>query len=115
MNKGCFSEPSNLSESERDEISTQIVTEVTSKNLVSFDFSRQKINFIFNIIFKFEEEWRISAEDKELLKNSWETLRSNLQSIGVVTLLKLFETHPETLQTFIHEVYSLQELELNEW
>ena len=31
-----FPEPSNLSESERDEINTQIVTEVTSKDLVSF-------------------------------------------------------------------------------
>ena len=33
---GFFPEPSNLSESERDEINTQIVTEVTSKDLVSF-------------------------------------------------------------------------------
>ena len=54
-------------------------------------------------------------EDKELLEKSWITLRTNLESIGVVMLLKLFETHPETLQPFIQEVYSLKELELNEW
>ena len=54
-------------------------------------------------------------EDKELLQKSWITLRTNLESIGVVMLLKLFETHPETLRPFIQEVYSLKELELNEW
>ena len=51
-----FPEPSNLSESERDEINTQIVTEVTSKDLVSFV---QLSNFpIFSLLWK-ETFWVI--------------------------------------------------------
>ena len=70
---------------------------------------------LINNSFQFNEKWRLTMEDKELLQKSWITLRTNLESIGVVMLLKLFETHPETLRPFIQEVYSLKELELNEW
>ena len=42
-------------------------------------------------------------------------MQRNLESIGVVTFLKLFETHPDTLRPFIHDVYTVKELELNEW
>ena len=53
---GFFPEPSNLSESERDEFNTQIVTEVTSKDLVSFV---QLSNFpIFSLLWK-ETFWVI--------------------------------------------------------
>ena len=38
-----------------------------------------------------------------------------MESVGVVTFLNLFETHPETLRPFIQDVYSMKELELNEW
>ena len=40
---------------------------------------------------------------------------TDMGSIGVVTFLKMFETHPETLSSFIKDVYSIKELEMNEW
>ena len=52
---------------------------------------------------------------KELLRTCWGTIQANLVSVGVVTFLKLFETHPETLKHFIPDVKSLEEIELNEW
>ena len=66
-------------------------------------------------IFQHEEEWRISVQHKLVLRRTWSVLQSNLESIGVVTFLKLFETHPDTLRPFIRDVYTVKELELNEW
>ena len=40
---------------------------------------------------------------------------SDMESIGVVMFLKMFETHPETLSSFIKNVYSIKEIEMNEW
>lgn len=80
----------------RQEMDQRIVADIVKKNL-------------------FVEEWKLTPEQKQHLQTSWVVLRANLESIGVVTLLKLFETHPETLRPFIQEVYSLKELELNEW
>ena len=59
--------------------------------------------------------WQISEKQKMLLRDDWTILRSSLESVGVVTFLNLFETHPETLRPFIQDVYSMKELELNEW
>ena len=57
----------------------------------------------------------LSDAQKELLRKCWGTIQTNLVSVGVVTFLKLFETHPETLKHFIPDVKSLEEIELNEW
>ena len=59
--------------------------------------------------------WQISEKQKNLLREDWTILRSGLESVGVVTFLNLFETHPETLRPFIQDVYSVKEIELNEW
>lgn len=40
---------------------------------------------------------------------------SDMESIGVVMFLKMFETHPETFSSFIKDVYSIKEIEMNEW
>ena len=57
--------------------------------------------------------WQISEKQKTLLRDDWTILRTSLESVGVVTFLNLFETHPETLRPFIQDVYSMKELELN--
>ena len=62
-----------------------------------------------------QEKWLVTPSQKQLLRESWAMLQSNIESVGTVTFLKMFETHPETLRTFIPEVDRLQELELNEW
>ena len=40
---------------------------------------------------------------------------SDMKTIGVVTFLKMFETHPETISSFIPDAYSIKELEMDEW
>lgn len=62
-----------------------------------------------------ESEWYLTAEQKKTLRESWLVLQANIESVGTVTFLKMFETHPETLKPFIPEVESLREIELNEW
>ena len=57
----------------------------------------------------------LSDEQKELLRVCWRAIHHDLVSVGVVSFLKLFETHPETLKHFIPDVKSLEEIELNEW
>lgn len=57
----------------------------------------------------------VSDAQKALLRMCWRSIQKNLESVGVVTFLKLFETHPETLKPFIPDVKSLREIELNEW
>ena len=63
----------------------------------------------------FKPKWKLSEEEKSDLKESWTILRVNLESVGVVTFLKLFETHPETMKPFIPDCISMPERELNEW
>ena len=57
----------------------------------------------------------LTEEQKKSIRACWTVIQRNLESVGVVTFLKLFETHPETLKPFIPDVKSLQEIELNEW
>ena len=38
-----------------------------------------------------------------------------MEHIGIVTFLKMFETHPETMKPFIGDVYTIKEVEMNEW
>ena len=74
------------------------------------------LELFYNLIFlQNEEDWRISVQHKLVLRRTWTVLQRNLESIGVVTFLKLFETHPDTLRPFIRDVYTVKELELNEW
>ena len=54
-------------------------------------------------------------EQKDILRKTWSVLQSDMESLGTVTFLKMFETHPETLKPFIPAVESLKEIELNEW
>jgi hypothetical protein len=57
--------------------------------------------------FQFHEMWQISDKQKSMLRDDWTILRSSLESVGVVTFLNLFETHPETLRPFIQVEDSL--------
>ena len=50
-----------------------------------------------------------------MLKSTWMVIVSDMKTIGVVTFLKMFETHPETIAAFIPNAYSIKELEMNEW
>jgi hypothetical protein len=59
--------------------------------------------------------WNICDTDKEVLRTSWDIIVTDCDRIGVVMFLKMFETHPETLSSFIHDVYSIKELEMGEW
>ena len=68
-----------------------------------------------NIFLQYLDLWLISETDKEVLKKSWDIIVKDMERIGVVMFLKMFETHPETLSSFIHEVYSIRELEMDEW
>ena len=45
----------------------------------------------------------------------WTEILSDMTSVGVVMFLKMFETHPETLSAFVKNVYSIKELEMDEW
>ena len=68
-----------------------------------------------NNTLQYTELWKISEAEKEVLRSSWEIISSDMQSIGVVMFLKMFETHPETLSSFIQNVYSIKEVEMDEW
>ena len=59
--------------------------------------------------------WQISEKQKMLLRDDWTILRSSLESVGVVTFLNLFETHPETMKPFLPHINSVKEKELDEW
>ena len=62
-----------------------------------------------------QNKWYLSGEQKTILRDTWLVLQSSMESVGTVTFLNMFETHPETLKPFIPEVESLQEIEMNEW
>jgi len=64
---------------------------------------------------KYTQLWKINDEEKEILRSIWKVIVKDISSIGVVTFLKMFETHPETLSSFVVGVYSIKELEMNEW
>jgi hypothetical protein len=42
-------------------------------------------------------------------------LHRDMESVGVVTFLNLFETHPETMKPFLPHINSVREKELDEW
>ena len=63
----------------------------------------------------FLDLWKISTADKQALRASWILLHEDMKHIGVVTFLKMFETHPETMKPFIGDVYTIKEVEMNEW
>ena len=65
--------------------------------------------------FQYTELWKLNSGQKEILLRSWRVIARDIKSIGVITFLKMFETHPETMQPFIKDVYSIKELEMNEW
>ena len=78
-------------------------------------FGPVSIFIIENSFFQYAEMWQISEKQKTMLRDDWTILRSSLESVGVVTFLNLFETHPETLRPFIQDVYTVKEIDLNEW
>ena len=61
------------------------------------------------------ELWKINETAKTQLRSTWNVIMSDMASIGVVMFLKMFETHPETLSSFIRNVYSIKEIEMDEW
>ncbi|TRY75181.1 hypothetical protein TCAL_16877 [Tigriopus californicus] len=78
-------------------------------------FSKEDEELVTVALSNNHAEWQLSPEQKSCLRSCWVDLQSNIESVGVVTFLKLFETHPETLKPFIPDVNSVRELELNEW
>ena len=68
---------------------------------------------MFNL--QYSNLWKISDADKDVLRSTWKIIVSDIGSIGVVTFLKMFETHPETISSFIPDAYSIKELEMDEW
>ena len=57
----------------------------------------------------------MNEANKTQLRSTWSLIMSDMESIGVVMFLRMFETHPETLSSFIKDVYSIKEIEMNEW
>ena len=57
----------------------------------------------------------LTAEQKTILKWSWSKVRLATESVGAVTFLNLFETHPETLKPFLPHVNTVSQIELDEW
>ncbi|XP_071110294.1 neuroglobin-like [Haliotis cracherodii] len=43
----------------------------------------------------------LSEEHKELLKETWITLKGDISKVGVITFMKLFETHPDVQDAFL--------------
>ena len=58
---------------------------------------------------------RLDRKQKLLLQKSWTKLHSKMDAVGVVTFLRLFETHPKTLKPFLHHINSVKEMEMDEW
>ena len=58
---------------------------------------------------------RLDRKQKLLLQKSWTKLHSKMDTVGVVTFLHLFETHPKTLKPFLHHINSAKEMEMDEW
>ena len=57
----------------------------------------------------------LTPEQKTILKWSWNKIRTTTESLGAVTFLNLFETHPETLKPFLPHVNTVSQMELDEW
>lgn len=57
----------------------------------------------------------ISPRQKDVLRQTWFQLRKEMDSVGVVTFLKLFETHPETLTPFLSHVNGPKKDKLDQW
>ena len=70
---------------------------------------------LYNTNLKYARLWKVCDEDKAVLKSSWDVIVADMKAIGIVTFLKMFETHPETLSSFMLDVYSIKQLELDEW
>ncbi|XP_049789655.1 uncharacterized protein LOC126195185 [Schistocerca nitens] len=43
----------------------------------------------------------ISEQQKQLLTDAWKTLEDDIASVGVITFISLFETHPDVQQVFM--------------
>ena len=57
----------------------------------------------------------LTSEQKSILKWSWSKIRVATETVGAVTFLNLFETHPETLTPFLPHVNTVKQMELDEW
>jgi hypothetical protein len=69
-----------------------------------------------NLTLHDQTDWpKISAEQKVILRSTWQKLQKKMDAVGVVTFLRLFETHPETLQPFLHHINAVKEMEMDEW
>lgn len=62
-----------------------------------------------------EEAPQFTEDQKSILRCTWTKLHSKIETLGVVTFLRLFETHPKTLTPFLHHINSVKELEMDEW
>jgi hypothetical protein len=52
----------------------------------------------------------LTPEQKTTLKWSWSKIRQATESVGAVTFLNLFETHPETLKPFLPHVNTVSQV-----
>jgi len=105
-------------EKEKDEKGTSHPNKTGSEGMVGEKVLQKTYENIAEDIItnnKYTQLWRINDEEKEILRSIWKVIVKDISSIGVVTFLKMFETHPETLSSFVKGVYSIKELEMNEW
>ena len=58
---------------------------------------------------------QLTKRQKWLLHNTWLKIHSRMDAVGVVSFLRLFETHPKTLTPFLHHINSVKEIEMDEW
>ena len=57
----------------------------------------------------------ISGEQKAVLRHTWLTLQKKMDTVGVVSFLRLFETHPETLTPFLKHINAAKEIRMDQW
>ncbi|XP_067658777.1 neuroglobin-like [Haliotis asinina] len=48
-----------------------------------------------------ESDFQLSEDYKEILKESWTGLKGDISKVGVITFMKLFETHPDVQDAFL--------------
>ncbi|OWF37155.1 neuroglobin-like [Mizuhopecten yessoensis] len=60
------------------------------------------------------EEPRLTEEEIKMLEDCWITLKGDIEKVGVITFIGLFETHPEVQDSFLpFRQLSKKDLELS--
>lgn len=77
---------------------------------------KDSLNKLEEVIIIHEEPQPVISEaQKTILRKTWVKLQKKMDAVGVVSFLRLFETHPETLRPFLHHINAVKEIEMDEW